>query len=206
MSSWRGFTLAVHLSSLGLWAGSAIMSAAVAAISFPVMKAMDVRVPGLALETGHYRFAAGAVAQRTFLVADFISFACAMAAGLTMLVMVAVHKNLPGRWSTIARGAALGIALASLGAMLFVVTPQINSASRLHMEAARVGDAAAAQVHSSAVDDLHPIASALLLTQIVAVLFTLVAGAWAAAGSGSSAPSLSRANEYPEPELLRRKR
>lgn len=179
------------------------MSAAVAAISFPLMKAMDVRIPGLILEDRHHRFAAGALAQRTFLIADIISFSCAMAAGATMLVMIAVHKSISRRLATIIRGVGLSVAIAALGAMLFVVTPQINAATRLHMEAARVGNATAALAHSKAVDDLHPMATGLLLAQIVAVLVTLFAGAWSAAASTS--PSAS-GSPYPEPELRRKKR
>ncbi|MBY0313437.1 MAG: hypothetical protein K2W85_15335 [Phycisphaerales bacterium] len=205
MNSWRAFTLAIHLSSLGLWAGSAIMSTAVAAISFPLMKSMEVRIPGLALDQNHYRFVAGALAQRTFLIADIISFACAMAAGATMLVMIALHKNVARRLATIFRGVGLGVAIASLGAMLFVITPQMNAATRLHLEAARIGNSEAAKGHALAVDELHPVAAVLLLIQIVAVLVTLFAGAWSAASqAGPSSPTSG--SPYPEPELRRKKR
>ena len=66
MSNWRGFVEGLHLSSLGLWAGSVIMSAATAAIAFPTMKQMGVRVPEIApaFEGDSYRFAAGAVAAK----------------------------------------------------------------------------------------------------------------------------------------------
>ena len=70
--------------------------------------------------------------------------------------------------------------------------------------AAKAGDVAAAKIHKQAVDDLHPLASKLLMAEIVGVLVSLFAGAWSLA---TTAPPerASVADPYPEPELLRRK-
>ncbi len=181
------------------------MSTAVAAIAFPAMKALDVRIPGLALDDRHYRFVAGELAQRTFLVADIVSFACAIAAGASMLALIVAGKAGVRGVNAIVRALGLSVALAGLGAMLFIITPQINAASRLHMAAAKAGDAAAALAHAKAVDDLHPIASTLMLVQIVGVLAALFGGAWSVARS--SGPSLAApGSPYPSPALLKSRR
>ncbi len=204
MSNWRGFVEGLHLSSLGLWAGSVIMSAATAAIAFPTMKQMGVRVPEItpAFEGDSYRFAAGAVAAKVFLVSDIVAFACACTAALTMLVMIVFFKSLPKRMATIVRSIGLSVAMASLAAILFVVTPQINTAARLHKEAAKTNDVAAAAVHRKAVDDLHPMSSVLLSVEVCAVLLALFGGAWSLATpprirvekplSGIEEPSLAK--------------
>lgn len=208
MSSWRAFCHTAHLTALGLWAGAITTSAATAAVAFPTLKALETRIGGLApgFESDHYRFAAGAVAQRVFTIADIVAFACAMVAATTLLLLVAVFKIPPRRPATILRSMALAIAVASLAAMLLIVTPQINKASELHYAAAKAGDAPAAAQHKKAVDDLHPLASKLLMAEVVGVLVSLVVGAWslASAAPPERLPS-GTANPYPEPELLRRR-
>jgi hypothetical protein len=209
MSSWRSFCIAVHLTCLGLWAGAVAMAAATAAVAFPKLHHLEVRItePKLApgFEQEHYRFAAGAVAQTVFLIGDMVSFVCAMGAALTLLAMVVWLKLPLKQGSTYVRALALGIALASLAALLFVITPQINAAAAMHLEAAKIGDVAAAALHRKAVDDLHPISSKLFGAEFLGALVALFVGAWSLGGSPSDESRATPA-EYPEPELLRRKR
>ncbi len=212
MSSWRSFCIAVHLTCLGLWAGSVAIAGATAAVAFPKLHAMRVLIqePLLArgFEEEHFRFAAGGVAQTVFLIADMVSFACAFASAVTLLAMVVWLKLPVKRASTYVRAVALGVALASLAAMLFVVTPQINAAGAQHLAAAKAGDVGAAAVHRNAVDELHPLASILLGAEFLSALIALFAGAWSLGGSPEvwAGESRARSNEYPEPDLLRRKR
>jgi hypothetical protein len=205
MSSWRAFCHTVHLASLGVWAGAVVMAGATAAVAFPTLRDLNVRVSGPApgFEDDHFRFAAGAVAQRVFLIGDVISFACAMLSGVTLLALIAVFGISARRPATIVRALALGVALASLAAMLLIVTPRINAASVQHFAAAKSGDAAAAAIHKHAVADLHPLARNLLFAEIVAVLVSLVSGAWSLATSPEAVGSPA-SNPYPEPDLLRR--
>ncbi len=210
MSSWRSFCIAIHLTSLGLWAGAIAISGAAAAVVFPTLRDMNVSVPGLSpmVEKDHFRFAAGAVAQRVFLITDILSFACALAAATSLLAMVVWLQVPVARSSMYIRALALGVALASLAAMLFVVTPQINTAAQLHLAAAKSGDLAAAALHRQAVDDLHPIASYLMGAEFFGALIAAFVGAWSVVASpAADKPSAKpKPAEYPEPDLLRNKR
>lgn len=199
--------MAVHLTCLGLWAGVVAISGATAAVAFPTLKAMDVRVPGLApgFESDHYRFAAGAVAQRVFLIADIVSFTCALGAAASLLAMVLWLKLPVAKGSLFVRALALGVGLAALAAALFVVTPQINTAAQLHLAAAQAGDEAAAAVHRKAVNDLHPMASYLLGAEFFGALIALAAGAWSL-GESPARVKPPGPPEYPEPALLRSRR
>ena len=209
MSSWRPFCIAVHLTALGVWAGAVAISGVTAAVAFPKLKAMQVliREPRVApgFEDDHFRFAAGSVAQTVFLIADVLSFACAFAAAATLLAMVVWLKLPTRRVSTYVRALAVGIALAALAASLFVVTPQINAAAAQHLRAAIAGDAAASVVHRGAVADLHPLASALLMLQLVGALVAVFAGAWSLAELPMQERAI-RGEAYPDPDLLKRKR
>ncbi len=208
MSNWKSLCTAMHLTALGLWAGSVAMAAATAAVAFPTLKTLGVQVPsvGAAFQSDAYRFAAGGVAANVFFISDVVAFVCALIACITLLgLMLGGHLG-PRRPSTYVRGLALGVAVASLAAILFVVTPGISAGAKGHLAAARAGDEKAAAMHRKAVDDLHPISTNLIVAEFVSVLVSLFLGAWAAAGSeGSRSPSGGSARAvYPEPNLRRR--
>ncbi len=208
MSNWKSFCTAAHLTALGLWAGSVAMAAATAAVAFPTLKGMGVQVPsvGAAFQADAYRFAAGAVAAKVFLISDVVAFAGAMVACVTLLGLMLGGQLGPRRASSYVRGLALGVAVASLAAILFVVTPGITAGAKGHLAAAMAGDEKAAAMHKKAVDDLHPISTNLLVVEFASVLVSLVLGAWAAGESGASysPPSGGARAAYPEPQLRRR--
>jgi hypothetical protein len=205
MSPWRSFLVCVHLASLGLWLGVSVGVVATAAIAFPAMKALGVRVTSLpeSAENQH-RFVAGAVAQRVFLFGDTVAFACALLSAASMAGLLVAGVWPLRRPGTLVRALAMGVALASLASMLLIVTPSINAASRAHFAAAMAGDSAVAAEHARAVDDLHPMASALMLSMIVSVLIVLLGGLWAVArGGGARDSDEPRRGSLPEPALLR---
>ncbi|HVU64429.1 MAG TPA: hypothetical protein VHC70_10660 [Phycisphaerales bacterium] len=207
--TWRPFCTAVHLTSLGLWAGAVAISGATAAVAFPTLHDMKVRLPELpaAFEDDAYRFAAGAVAQRVFLITDIASFVCATLAGVTLLVLFVKRGVDRARPITYVRSLAYGVALASLAATLFVVTPGIIAASKNDLNAARVGDAAASAAARKASADLHPIAKNLLMAEFLGASVALFLGAFASAsGPLSPSPGAPEESEYPKPDLLKSKR
>jgi hypothetical protein len=208
--SWRSFCTALHLTCLGLWAGGVLISGATAAVAFPTLHEMNVHLPDIpdAFQGDAYRFTAGAVAQRVFLIADMLSFACAMIAGITLLALFFLGGLERNRPSTYVRALAYGIALASLAATLFVVTPSIAAASRDHLRAAKAGDTAAADLARRASADLHPLATNLLVAEFLGATLALFVGALAAARASVPAPSptVSGSPTYPEPALLKRSR
>lgn len=205
MSTWRAFCETLHLVALGLWLGTLVAVGAAAAVMFPAMKALNVRLadfPGDGAD--HYRIAAGRIAERVFLVGDIIMFPCALIAAATLGVLLTIHRIPVARPAAIMRSLALGVALAALAALLLIVTPGINRGAQGHFAAARIGDVAAAQRHMAAVDDLHPIATNLMLVEFLGVFIALVCGAWSLARPtvrfGSPTTSESR---YEEPALAR---
>jgi hypothetical protein len=209
MSNWKSFCTALHLTALGLWAGAVGTAAATAAVAFPTLKNLGVQMPsvGAAFQADAYRFAAGAVAAKVFFISDVVAFVCALAACITLLgLMLGGHLG-PKRPSTYVRGLALGVAVASLAAILFVVTPGITAGAKGHLAAAMAGDEKAAAMHRKAVDDLHPISTNLLVAEFASVIVSLVLGAWAAAGGAEGrvpTPRVGSGAAYPEPSLRRR--
>ena len=93
--------------------------------------------------------------------------------------------------------------MACLASSLIVVTPQIVTASRLHLAAAKAGDLAAAAEHKKAVDELHPMSGDLLAGELLGALAALLVGCWSLAEPASIAPAPPR-DPYPEPALRKR--
>lgn len=207
MTAWRAFWETVHLSALGLWSGVLVGVGTCVGVLFPAMKKAGVQLPEYAGDpAGHYRIAAGKAAQQVFLVGDMLMFGLAVAATAALGVTIAVYRVSAVRAATLVRAAALSVALASLGALLFVVTPGINAASRAHWAAAKIGDSAAIAEHVKAVDDLHPIATALMFAELAGVLIALVAGAWSLARPDAGRAATKVGNGHPEPALLKSRR
>jgi hypothetical protein len=210
MSTWRAFCETVHLVVLGLWLGVLIAVGATAAIVFPTMKSLGVRVPEITGDAAdHYRIAGGMVAERVFLLGDAVMFPCGLIAAATLGCSFMFFRSRSGKGAAMLRAVALGIALASLAALLLVVTPAINSASAKHRAAAKIGDVPAAQAAMKAVDELHPTATNLMAAEAAAVLITLVAGAWSLArgreiGGPDEIPAA--ASRYEDPALLKGRR
>jgi hypothetical protein len=146
----------------------------------------------------------GPIAERVFLAGDIVMFPCALIAAATLGVLFAFHRIPVARPAAILRAIALGVGLASFAALLLIVTPGINKGAQGHFAAAKIGDSAAAQLHRAAVDDLHPIATALMGVEFIGVFIALVCGAWSLARPHArvSAPVQS-ASRYEEPSLAR---
>lgn len=204
MSTWRAFCETLHLVVLGLWLGTLFAVGAAAAVIFPTTKALNVRLadfPGDGAD--HYRIVAGRVAERVFLIGDAVMFPCALIAAATLGVLFAFHRIPVARPAAIIRSLAMGVALASFAALLLIVTPGINKGAQGHFAAAKMGDAAAAQMHRAAVDDLHPIATLLLFVEFVSIFIALVCGAWSLARPHASVPTPISTSGYEVPALAR---
>ncbi len=207
MSSWRAFGEAAHVICLGIWVGAASIAAGTAAVAFPTLKGLNVRLADLPPETAadHFRFAAGAIAQRVFLMGDIVAFACATVAGATLLGLFISRALSPRRPAAIVRALALAIAVASLASLLFVVTPRINLWAAHHLDAARIGKTDLMEEYKRNVDDLHPIATNLYAAEIGGAFIALLAGAWSLAKPWAPG-TIRTAPAYPEPALASRRR
>lgn len=187
MSPWRTFCQTVHLVALGLWLGTLVMVGGAAAVLFPTMKSLDVRLPAFAAYDGeHWRLAAGRIGQQMFLVADLVQFPCALLTAGTFLCMMVWFGIGKRRGSTVVRALALGVAVAAAAGEILVLAPSMNGSLKAYWGAAQAGDNAAAAVHQRAFNDLHPIATNLLAVDAIAVFVALVMGARAASGTGQA--------------------
>lgn len=208
MSPWKALCETVHLASLGLWLGVLGAAAAFAASVFPVMRELDPSLPAYAAYTGeHWRIAGGMMAQRVFLISDVVQFVCAVLSVSTLGCMIALFGLPRMRPATIVRACALGLALACAAGTIIIVAPQLNGATRGYWAAARAGDMAAATMHRSAVDSLHPTASRLMGGTIAFVAIALFSGLWATVRPWTGSSDAPARNEsIQEPALLKRRR
>jgi hypothetical protein len=207
MTTWRAFWEGVHLCVLGLWAGVLVGVGVCAAVVFPTLKGVGVRLPEYSSDpSGHYRIAAGMVAQKVFLVGDFLMFPLSLVAAVTLGILIVVYRVSSVRAAMMVRGIGLSFAIAALAALLLVVTPQINAASQRHWAAARIGDASAAAPHIKAVDDLHPIATLLMSIEFIGVVIALGAAAWSHTMRAPLPDTSASSGKLPEPALLKANR
>lgn len=171
----------LHIVALALWLAATLASGLVAAVAFPAMKSLAPTIPGYAEPSQHYLIAAGAIAQRVFLVADVVNFVAGIIALATLGVSVLVLGTPARRPATIVRSLGVAIAIACLASLLLIVTPRVVGASTQHWAALKANDLAAARTHKAALDDVHPIASRLTGGMAFCVFIALVSGVWSIA-------------------------
>jgi small-conductance mechanosensitive channel len=163
MTRSRSILDALHRGTLGLWMGVLLMVGTTAAIAFPTMKSLDPHLPAYARYDGdHWAIAAGAIMNRAFLVSEWATAAF----GAVAMMTLGFARRRRGRVWFI-RLLALTVAL---GLSIWILAGQRPAMSH-HLEsfwsAAAAGDNAMAAEHKAAFDRMHPVASNLLITQLV---------------------------------------
>jgi hypothetical protein len=177
MTGLRSILHVVHAFALCVWLAALMMSAAVPAIAFPLMRTLNPRLPEYAAyDESHAYIAAGQLASRTFLVADIAAFGAAMLAlvsfaGSTMLF----GRSMPGGGGVLAgRGLCLAAGLSGLGFNLLVLAPRMNTTLNDYWAAARAGQNQAAAALRDAFQQDHPTATGLLTATALAVVGALL--------------------------------
>jgi hypothetical protein len=205
----RGRALAetIHLTALGLWAGSLVMAGAAAAIIFPTIKKLNPQLPDYAGYTGeHWLVTAGHPASRIFFAADVLQFVCACLAIVTMGVLLFVSKIDIRRAAGMLRLLALLVALGAFGYYFLVLAPRMQLNLRGFWEAAIQANNAEAAKFKAVFDADHPVSSRLMGTIAVAVLVSFVSGLWTAVTHDRvprPAAEPPKPSRYPEPALAR---
>jgi hypothetical protein len=179
MTTSRRICETVHLTALGLWLGSLVMTGVAAAIVFPLVKGLDPSLPGYAGYTGeHWLILAGHVAQRIFVAADFVQ----LIAGVLVLATIGLMLSAGGAaWrKRIAwiRVIAVALSMIVLAYHIFVLGPRMSVELASYWRAAGEGENDTAMVHKERFDAMHPVASGVMGTAAICVLLALVAGAW----------------------------
>ncbi len=204
----RGLRLCetIHLTVLGLWLGTLIMTGVAAAVLFPAVRALDPRLPAYSEYTGdHWSLLAGKVAAILFFVCDSVQFAGALVAGLTLCIAILGFGLPMTRLTTAARGGLLIVLIGILSFQFFVLAPRMNRNLVAYWDAAQRGDNEAAGALKAAFDADHPLARNLLAVDTLAVLALLVVGVWSATGAAGSARPRpdTRPYQLEEPLLAR---
>lgn len=189
---------ALHLTALGVWSGSLLMTAATAAITFPTMKSLAPALPGYAGYTGdHWMIAAGKVANTAFAISDGVQFVCAIIAAGSLLIS-AVFAGLDWRRpGVVVRAIIMGSALGVLAYHLLVLAPRMAVNLRQYWSLAEAGRSAEAEAIRAAFTADHPTATAVMATLAGLSLAALFLGALGGADGG---PERARRPE-PSPRL-----
>ena len=165
------------------WGVAVLASAAVAANAFPIMKDLQPTLAAFAgYEADHWPIAAGAIANRMFIIADAVQLLAAISVGSSFIMLVLRRSPAP-RIASIVRWLAYGLALVALGIYLFWLRPKMDVDLAHYWDAARAGDAIQAEARRQAFNQRHPTATALMGTTALATLVLAVATAWCATAS-----------------------
>lgn len=175
---------AIHVAALAVWLGSLIMTGIIAARVFPMMKDIGPSLPDHAGYTGdHWLIVAGRVGDMAFTSLDMIQFGAVLIAVVTLAASIWVFGLPTRRWSTLIRALGLAVAMILVCVELFFLAPRMSSDLRAYWDAAKLGDNATAELHREAFTARHPAARNVLGGTTLAVLATLIVGAWSI-GSG----------------------
>lgn len=198
MPTGRKIAECIHLVALGLWLGSLVMTALVAARVFPTMSELGPVLPGYGTDPAdHWRIVAGHVGAFTFFSNDVIQFLCVLLAVVSLVASVWLYGLSLRRISTAIRSMLLGAAGMLVAYQLLLLAPEMNAELKAYWRAAEAGDASAADLHRDAFAALHPRATTALSTTMLAVLGCLVAGVW----SITSDPALTASARPGEAKL-----
>jgi hypothetical protein len=163
MKGLRTLAEIVGITALGTWLGTLLMTSAAAGVTFPVVKKLDPRLPGLDAYTGeHWRLVAGRVMYNVFFVADIVQVTCAAFAAFALFMLAVAGGPAGSRWASRLRNAGFAAALALLGTDLAWLKPRMNSALLAYWDAAKAGDNAHAAALEETFRSFHPTATALL--------------------------------------------
>lgn len=206
---WRSISETVHLTALGLWLGSLVMTGVTAALMFPMMKKLDPVLAAYPAYTGdHWMLAAGQIAARVFLWCDAIQFTCMMLCLITLAIILKKCGLSLRRRSSGLRVLGLLIAVVALGAHQLYLAPRMQLNMRGLWESAQAGNNVEAVKFKELFDKDHPLATRLMGATTVGLLLAMVAGAWSATTSGLPDPPASTprgGSQYEEPRLRRRR-
>jgi hypothetical protein len=174
----------VHVGALAVWFGVLVMTGSSAAIIFPDMRTLDPTLGTYPAYTGdHATLAAGHIASRLFVIADFTGFAMLFLAtcglGVWMAKMARRRRGLAG-----VRGAIWLLLVGTMGYQIFFLSPAMSSELLSYWDAARQGLNDSAEVHRLAFAEMHPTASRVMGGLALLTLCGLVSGLWSLTTDG----------------------
>ncbi|HLP84497.1 MAG TPA: hypothetical protein VK157_09110 [Phycisphaerales bacterium] len=173
---------------LGIWAGSLIMTGASAAIIFPETREMGAAVSNLLLPVDeHWKYIAGRVQNRIFLVCDWVQiFSASIVLALFIAAIVRKRAAQLARGLWIARIIATVFTLGTLAIYLAWLSPAMQADLKAFWAALDAKNLEAARVAQTSFDRYHPIASRFFSAMTIGVV---ALGIVTALGIGRRAPT-----------------
>ncbi len=168
----------VHLLSLTIWLAALLAAGLSAALIFSQMKKLQPSLPAYAAYTGeHWKIAGGMVANKVFVIVDYVQLSCAILAILTLgLTLLAANQAVPKYRPALAgvRILFLSIACALFCYQLFILAPRMAVHLNDFWVAAKDGKMAIADAEQAAFDADHPTASNVLKGTAATVFLLLI--------------------------------
>jgi len=153
---------------LSVLAGATLAVGATAAVAFPTMKALDPTLSTFsAWPDPHWPIAAGDIANRLFRMLDWFSMACVAVAVLTLFPRTG---RPPRSIGSILSVVAIFVLIDVVATNWIWVRPTMHRHLEAYWSAARAGEVEVGRSARAAFDRMHPIASAMLMTQLIAAL------------------------------------
>ena len=173
--SWLG---SIHILALTIWLASLLAAGLSAALIFMQMKKLQPSLPEYSAYTGeHWKIAGGMVANKIFLIVDFVQLGCAIVTILTLgLTLLAANRAVPKYRPPLAgvRILFLSIACGLLCYQLFILSPRMAIHLNDFWVAAKDGKMAIADAAQAAFDADHPTASNVLKSTAAMIFLLLI--------------------------------
>jgi hypothetical protein len=172
---WLGAT---HLLALTIWLAALLAAGLSAALIFTQMKQLQPTLPEYAAYTGeHWKIAGGMVANKIFVIVDYVQLSCALVAILTLgLTLQGANKAVPKYRPPLAgvRILFLSIACALFCYQLFILSQGMAVHLNNFWIAAKQGNMPVANAAQAAFDADHPTASNVLKGTAASIFVLLI--------------------------------
>ncbi len=187
----------LHLLVVGLWLGSLLMGAVVAAIIFPTMRELDPSFSTFAAFTGnHADLGAGFIQARVFYAVDLVQFVGAFVGGVTLALSIALRRAW-SRPTSLIRSVIFACAVLMFSYQFFVLAPRMDENARLYWQAAEAGDNQAAIEARDAFSVDHPIATQTFGFIGFFVFGSFIVGVWSLLPAGTTKNAASQESSSP---------
>jgi len=159
--------------ALAIWLSSVVASGFAAAIAFPAMKKLDVRIPAYEAYGGeHWRIAGGKIGWAVFTASDFVQPTMALIAAVCLLLVR--PRDFSPRWAAIARLFFVAAGITMFLWYAAMVRLPMEHALNGFWDSINAGKYDEARKFQSDFDALHPASSGLLKSIAGAMLLALL--------------------------------
>ena len=168
---------AIITAAIAIWLSSVVASGFAAAVTFPAMKKLNVRIPAYeSFDAEHWKIAGGKIGWAVFTASDFVQTAMALIAAACLLLVR--PRECSPRWAAIARlflvAAAITMFLWYAATIRFPMEHALDS----FWTSLDAGNHDQARKFQSDFDALHPSSSrplsAIAITILLALLSSLI--------------------------------